>query len=62
MFQTFHLNRLRVFCGAHAKQTVLFECGEIFAPHSYIKNMKKKNFMEDGNSSQLKAGYLCREM
>jgi hypothetical protein len=45
MFQTFHLNRLRVFfCGAHAKQTVLFECGGIRPALLHLKNVKEKSY------------------
>jgi len=44
MFQTFHLNRLRVFCGAHAKQTVLFECGGIRPALLHLENVKEKSY------------------
>ena len=45
MFQTFHLNRLRVFfCGAHAKQTVLFECGGIRPALLHLEYKEEKSY------------------
>ena len=62
MFQTFPFHNLRGFFTELTLNKRFCLSAAEFAPHSYIWNMKKKKFTEDGNSSQLKAGYPCRRM
>jgi len=42
VFQTFHLYRLRVFCGARANTNVLFECGGIRPALLHLEYEKEK--------------------